>query len=490
MLGGLRALTVLAFVLIATPAPAVAEPARHVVVLDPGHGGTNTGAPGVVPGLYEKRLTLVLAREVKERLEKVNGVTVELTRDDDRFVSLRERVRRANRAGAELFVSIHCNASPTHAQRGFETWVLTPEALTVDAEAIRGGDGPVRPGVDPETSELVDDIERGAVQPQAVRLAERIQAHLAQVRGAAGNRGVQQGTQDVLMGPTMPAVLVEVGFIDHAAEGVEAPPPRGPRADRRRARRRDPRIAANAVRSAHASRQSPPRRAARDHHRNRRPETRRGERPHQGRRHLGPVRRLRRGKSPALRRARARLGHRRVRHAAALDAHAERPPSWRARPGDPAPHRSRAPCGRRSQGPRRAQALTLDCDVLAADGGTRTTAITGAWSPALSLALDKLRARGQLAAGAAVLGEPVAAVSVGIIDGEPRLDLCYAEDSRAPETDMNVVMTESGLVVEVQGTAERAPFPRATLDRLLDLAHGGIRELCQKQREALAAARA
>jgi N-acetylmuramoyl-L-alanine amidase len=198
-----------------------AEPAKHVVVLDPGHGGTNTGAPGVVPGLYEKRLTLILAREIAARLQKTPGVTVELTRDDDRFVSLRERVRRANHAGAELFISIHANASSTHAQRGYETWVLTPEALAVDAEAIRGGDGPPRPGLDPEIADLVDDIERGAVQPLAVRLAERVQAHLAEVRGSAGNRGVQQGTQDVLMGPTMPAVLVEVGFIDHATEGVE-----------------------------------------------------------------------------------------------------------------------------------------------------------------------------------------------------------------------------------------------------------------------------
>src|SRR5436190_20089833 len=89
------------------------------VVLDPGHGGSNTGAAGVVEGLYEKRLTLALAHAVARRLEAA-GVAVTLTRDGDRYVSLRERVRIANAAGADLFVSLHANASPTRAQRGFE----------------------------------------------------------------------------------------------------------------------------------------------------------------------------------------------------------------------------------------------------------------------------------------------------------------------------------------------------------------------------------
>jgi ribonuclease PH len=138
---------------------------------------------------------------------------------------------------------------------------------------------------------------------------------------------------------------------------------------------------------------------------------------------------------------------------------------------------------RRQLGPR---SITLDCDVLLADGGTRTAAITGAWI-ALALAVDHVRRRGLVSADAAILGEPLAAVSVGIVDGEPRLDLAYAEDSQA-EVDMNVVATESGKLVEVQGTAEGAPFSRAELDRLLDLAMGGIRQLCLRQREVLAAA--
>jgi ribonuclease PH len=139
---------------------------------------------------------------------------------------------------------------------------------------------------------------------------------------------------------------------------------------------------------------------------------------------------------------------------------------------------------RRALGPR---TMTVDCDVLLADGGTRTASITGGWL-SLALAVDGLRARGLLRGEAAVLREPLAAVSVGIVDGEPRLDLCYLEDSAA-EVDMNVVMTESGKVVEIQGTAEGAPFARAELDALIDLAAGGIRELCRRQREALATAR-
>ncbi|HKA87398.1 MAG TPA: ribonuclease PH [Haliangiales bacterium] len=134
---------------------------------------------------------------------------------------------------------------------------------------------------------------------------------------------------------------------------------------------------------------------------------------------------------------------------------------------------------RKALGPR---TITLDCDVLLADGGTRTASITGAWV-ALALAVRGLDQKGVCKAEE-VLPEAVAAVSVGIVDGEPRLDLAYAEDARA-EVDMNVVMTESGKLIEVQGTAEGAPFDRAGLDRLLDLAGGGIRKLCRAQREAL-----
>ena len=131
--------------------------------------------------------------------------------------------------------------------------------------------------------------------------------------------------------------------------------------------------------------------------------------------------------------------------------------------------------------------ITLDCDVLLADGGTRTASITGAWI-ALALAVADLKARGVISRDAAVLAEPVAAISVGILDGTALLDLPYEEDARA-DVDMNVVMTESGRLVEVQGTAERRPFSRDDLGRLLDLAAAGIGELCKRQRQAVDAAK-
>lgn len=126
--------------------------------------------------------------------------------------------------------------------------------------------------------------------------------------------------------------------------------------------------------------------------------------------------------------------------------------------------------------------IEIDCDVLQADGGTRTAAITGAYV-ALADALDVLRSRG--AVPGQPLLPPVAAVSVGIIDGVPCLDLPYEEDSRA-DVDMNVVMTEAGRFVEIQGTGEHAEFSREELNSMLDLAEGGLRELISLQKNALA----
>lgn len=125
--------------------------------------------------------------------------------------------------------------------------------------------------------------------------------------------------------------------------------------------------------------------------------------------------------------------------------------------------------------------VVVDCDVLAADGGTRTAAVTGAYV-ALADALAWAKAR-KLLKGEA-LRDSVAAVSVGIVDGTPMLDLPYAEDVRAA-TDMNVVTTGSGMFVEVQGTAEHAPFDRAELDTLLDLALVGTTALTRLQNEAM-----
>ncbi|MDH6422911.1 ribonuclease PH [Aurantimicrobium minutum] len=128
--------------------------------------------------------------------------------------------------------------------------------------------------------------------------------------------------------------------------------------------------------------------------------------------------------------------------------------------------------------------IVIDCDVLQADGGTRTAAITGAYV-ALAEAIAWGKENGHIAKNAEPLIDSVAAVSVGIIDGTPMLDLAYVEDVRA-ETDMNVVVTGRGLFVEVQGTAEGAPFDRNELNSLLDLAVAGAEDLTNFQLQALA----
>ncbi|HEY0988265.1 MAG TPA: ribonuclease PH [Kofleriaceae bacterium] len=127
--------------------------------------------------------------------------------------------------------------------------------------------------------------------------------------------------------------------------------------------------------------------------------------------------------------------------------------------------------------------IAVDCDVLSADGGTRVASITGAWI-ALAFAIRQLVATGKLADDRA-LRPPVAAVSVGIVDGKAVLDLPYAEDAGA-EVDMNVVGSEDGALIEVQGTAERGTFDRRQLDAMLDLAAVGIRELTAVQRRVVA----
>jgi ribonuclease PH len=132
----------------------------------------------------------------------------------------------------------------------------------------------------------------------------------------------------------------------------------------------------------------------------------------------------------------------------------------------------------RALGPR---TVTLDCDVIQADGGTRTAAITGGWV-ALALAVRAIRAAKKLPQDP--MRRTVAAVSVGIVDGKVCLDLDYDEDSGA-DVDMNVVATGDGELVEVQGTAEGKPFARADLDRMLDAALGGIAKLSEMQRAAL-----
>lgn len=193
-------------------------PRPPVVVLDPGHGGSNAGTRGA--GIHEKQLTLALANQVAARLRE-SGITALLTRTTDRTLTLRQRVAVADTQAADLFISIHANASATRSQRGYETFVLTARAVDVDGRALRADTTTPRPGVDPEIALVLDDVERGAAQWEAADLASRMQRALRDLRGPEGDRGVRQDAHHVLLGATMPAVLVEVGFLDHPIEGKQ-----------------------------------------------------------------------------------------------------------------------------------------------------------------------------------------------------------------------------------------------------------------------------
>ncbi|MSP63929.1 MAG: N-acetylmuramoyl-L-alanine amidase [Myxococcales bacterium] len=189
---------------------ASAGPDPPTVVIDPGHGGSNTGAPGL-DGATEKRITLAIARMVRRRLQE-RGLRVLLTRERDVYLTLGERVRRANGTGADLFVSLHANASREHTQKGVETYVGAREFSDVAAHRAAVAEQ------DPAQAMIA---RAGARQmaAESVRLARAVQTRLVEVRG--GDRGMRQAPYDVLDGVAVPAVLVEVGFVDHAQEGAE-----------------------------------------------------------------------------------------------------------------------------------------------------------------------------------------------------------------------------------------------------------------------------
>ncbi len=182
------------------------------VVIDPGHGGSNTGAPGRAPGAFEKQVTLRIARALERRL-KSDGAEVVLTRDRDRYLTIRERARRANAARPDCFISLHTNATQEHGRRGVETYVLAREA--VDVEAHRAAFA----AADPLAARLAD-LGRLDAQRQALTLAKAVQTRLVAIR-PGNDRGVKQADLDVLEGVEAPAILVEVGFIDHPLEGAE-----------------------------------------------------------------------------------------------------------------------------------------------------------------------------------------------------------------------------------------------------------------------------
>ena len=221
-----RALALSFACLLTLPALAEQQPPL-VVVLDPGHGGKwpHDGAHGG-RGLHEKVIALQVARKTKESLEG-QGATVILTRDTDEDIPLADRVRIANEAGADVFLSIHCNSMETlgdrKVTRGVETYFLSPDPTDAEAKMLaqleNGGPEAVPlPRSTDAVAGILNDLALGQARNDSAALAQIVQQHM--VRGTrATSRGVRQAPFLVLSGTRMPSVLVEIGFISHPREG-------------------------------------------------------------------------------------------------------------------------------------------------------------------------------------------------------------------------------------------------------------------------------
>lgn len=202
---------------------AIAEP---IVVIDPGHGGSNRGAYGFYIGAYEKDLTLRYARDVARSLSTIlPGTKVMLTRDDDRFMSLYDRVSFANDHAATLFISLHCNASPLRNQQGFESYVLTVEEAQKSVQRLLlfelFGTTPSRIETPPYHEQFRRELLYYEQHRRSAQLAEALHATHLSRHPQRIDRGIRQGSFDVLRGLKMPSVLIELGFIDHPIEGEE-----------------------------------------------------------------------------------------------------------------------------------------------------------------------------------------------------------------------------------------------------------------------------
>jgi N-acetylmuramoyl-L-alanine amidase len=221
-----RRLLCLSFCLLALPALAE-QKGPLVVVLDPGHGGQppHDGAHGG-RGRHEKAIALQVAQKTRQMLEQ-QGATVILTRDFDEHVPLADRVRIANEAGADVFVSIHCNAMETREDRkvtrGVETYFLSPDPTDAEARMLaqleNGGPEAVPlPKANDAVTGILNDLALGQARNDSAALAQIVQQHM--VRGTQSpSRGVRQAPFLVLSGTRMPSALVEIGFISHPREG-------------------------------------------------------------------------------------------------------------------------------------------------------------------------------------------------------------------------------------------------------------------------------
>lgn len=194
------------------------------LVLDPGHGGENEGCLAHDGHVHEKAVTLQLAELLATRVVTLlPNATVLLTRDDDETLHLASRVAFANDCNADLLLSLHCNASPERNQTGFETYVLDLEASNREAALVaqrENDEGFAKPaGSDGEVATMLRELGMTQARRNAAWFADAIQREQAERFPDRRDRGVLQAPFDVLMGARMPAVLTEVGFLDHAEEG-------------------------------------------------------------------------------------------------------------------------------------------------------------------------------------------------------------------------------------------------------------------------------
>ncbi len=227
MLRRLAAFALLTSLFVSGPAQAAPRPVVErpiTIVLDPGHGGQNHGCAATADGVEEKEVTLWIAEELRAELaQRLPHAKIVLTRGSDHAMTLAERVSIANAAEADVFVSIHANASDTKTQHGFETYVLDARASSLEAArtAMRENAGTAgRAKADAEAATMVRQLQLLAHRERAARLAQTIQREQAERFPDRLDRGVKQAPFDVLMGAQMPAVLFEAGFLDHAHESA------------------------------------------------------------------------------------------------------------------------------------------------------------------------------------------------------------------------------------------------------------------------------
>jgi N-acetylmuramoyl-L-alanine amidase len=210
----------------ASPGPLPITEQTFIIAIDAGHGGSNEGCLSFDGHSREKQFTLELAFALREQIQqRLPAADVVLTRGADESMTLAQRVAAANEVKADLFISLHANASPDRTQTGFETYVLDARASNLEAArtARRENDEalvePSGKGSMSEVSTMLRQLEMTAHRAAAVRFAATIQREQAERFPDRVDRGVKQAPFDVLMGARMPAVLFEAGFLDHAEEG-------------------------------------------------------------------------------------------------------------------------------------------------------------------------------------------------------------------------------------------------------------------------------